>query len=178
MQLRRNEEISAERLNAGLTRLVVAFAPIESKGERLTLRIACDTTSYASVQIVPFLKLSRSKRKRLFYFFFLFLFRHARGPSPLFKPLCGLPTEANSMTLQFARREFSVFEFGVSSSIAVTTHRDGQRPTSGAMMCRSAMLLKKRQTQKLKTPYAQTESEQQEAESKHTILNRDLSSLL
>ena len=43
---------------------------------------------------------------------------------------------------QFARLEFSVIQFGVSSSIAVATHRDGPRPTSGAVICRSAMLLK------------------------------------
>ncbi len=42
---------------------------------------------------------------------------------------------------QFAREEFSVLPFGVSSSIAVTTHRDGPRTTSGKLICRSAMLL-------------------------------------
>jgi len=42
---------------------------------------------------------------------------------------------------QFASRECPVMEFGVSSSFAVATHRDAPRPTSGATICRSAMLL-------------------------------------
>lgn len=97
---------SAERLNAALTRLVVAFTPIESKRCTLTSGIAQKTILYASVQIVPFGQSSRSRRKATVLFPFLFLLRSARGPSPLFETTPLVASDFDN-TAQFARGEFS-----------------------------------------------------------------------
>src|SRR5438067_11284971 len=114
------------RLNARLTRLVVAFSRIESKRCKLTSVIAQNATLYASVQMVPLRKIEQIEKKPGFFFFFLFLQRAHSGASPLFKTLCGLPTEENSMTLQFAGREFSGFDDGVMRSSGMSSQRDGR----------------------------------------------------
>ena len=75
----------AGRLNARLTRLVVAFSPIESKRCRLTSGIARNTTLYASVQTVPFRQIQPIGKKERIFFFFLFLQRSHCGASPLFE---------------------------------------------------------------------------------------------